>query len=42
MFPHVRQQLTNKMKEDHQYAIKEKDAGLGLLNGDLQNRDTQI
>ena len=26
LFPHVRQQLTNKMKEEHQPAIEEKDA----------------
>ena len=37
MFPHVRQQLINKMKEDHQQAIEEKDAALALLSGDLQN-----
>ena len=38
LFPHVRQQLTNKMKEDHQQAIEEKDAAIALLNDDLQNR----
>ena len=37
LFPHVRQQLTNKMKEDHQQAIEEKDAALALLNSDLHN-----
>ena len=42
MFPHVWQQLKNKMKEDHQQAIEEKDATLALLNDDLQNRDNQI
>ena len=31
LFPHVRQQLTNKMKEDHQKAIEEKDATIALL-----------
>ena len=31
MFPHVRQQLTNKMKEDHQQAIEEKDAAIALV-----------
>ena len=37
MFPHVRQQIINKMKEDHQQAIEEKDAALSLLSDDLQN-----
>ena len=41
MFPRVRQQLTNKMKEDLQQAIEKKDAALGLLNDDLQNCDNQ-
>ena len=41
LFPYVRQQLTNKMKEDHQQAIEEKDAALALLNDDLQNREYQ-
>ena len=39
LFPHVWQQLTSKMKEDHQQAIKEKDAALTLLNDELQNRE---
>ena len=34
MFPDVWQQFTNKMKEDHQQAIEEKDAALALLNDD--------
>ena len=38
LFPHVRQQLTNKMKEDHQQAIEEKDATIALLNDNLKNR----
>ena len=38
LFPHVRQQLTNKMKEDHQQAIEEKDAIIALLNDNLKNR----
>ena len=42
MFRHFQQQLTNKMKEDHQQAIEEKDAALTLLNDDLQNCDNQI
>ena len=42
LFPYVRQQLTNKMKEDHQQAIKEKDTALALLTDDLQDRDSQI
>ena len=41
LFPYDRQQLTNKMKEDHQQAIEEKDAALALLNDDLQNREYQ-
>ena len=39
LFPHVRQQLTNKIEEDHQQAIEEKDATIALLNDDLQNRE---
>ena len=35
LFPHVRQQLTKKMKEEHQQAIKEKDATIALLTADL-------
>ena len=53
LFPHVRQQLTSKMKEDHQQAIdgiqgkhqqvtEEKDAVIALMNDDLQDRDSQI
>ena len=30
------------MKEDHQQAIKEKDAALAFLTDDLQGRDSQI
>ena len=37
LFPHVRQELTNKMKEDHQQTIEEKDATIALLNDDLKN-----
>ena len=36
LFPHIWQQLTNKMKEDHQQAIEEKDALIALMNDDLQ------
>ena len=39
LFPHVWQQLTNKMKEEHQRAIEEKDAALALLNDDLKNHE---
>ena len=39
LFPHVRQRLANKMKEEHQQAIEEKDAAIALLNNDLQNRE---
>ena len=53
MSPQFRQQLTNKMKEDHQrtieetqgqhqQAIKEKEAAISLMNDDLQGRDNQI
>ena len=42
LFPHVGQQLTNKMKEDHQQAIEKKDAALALLTDDLQDHDNQI
>ena len=53
LFPHVRQQLTNKSKEDHQQAIegihgqhqqaiKGKDAAIALINDNLQGRDNQI
>ena len=39
LFPYIRQQHTNKMKEDYQQAIKEKDTAPALLNHDLQNRE---
>ena len=39
LFSHVRQQFTNKMKEDHQQAMEEKDATLPLVNDDLKNRE---
>ena len=39
LFPHVRQQLTKKVKKDHQQPIKEKDAALALLKDDLQNHE---
>ena len=53
MFPHVRRQLTNEMKEDdqlaieeiqekHQQAIEEKDAALALLTDDLKDHDNRI
>ena len=38
LLPNVRQQLTNKMKEDHQQAIEKKDATIASLNDDLKNR----
>ena len=39
LFPYTLQQLTDKMKEDYQKAIKEKDAAIALLNDDTQNRE---
>ena len=39
LFPHVQQQLTNKMKEDHEETIEGKDAAIGLLNDNLKNRE---
>ena len=36
LFPHVRQQLTCKMQEDHQEAIKEKDAALAHRDNQIQ------
>ena len=39
LFPHVRQQLTNKMKEGHQQAIEEKHAAIAWLNDELQKRE---
>ena len=42
MFPQIRQQLTNNMKENHQQAIEEKVAALSLMNDDLKDRDNQI
>ena len=42
LFLHVRQRLTEKMKEDHQQAIEEKDAALALITDDLQGCDNQI
>ena len=37
MFPQIRQQLANKMKESYRQAIEEKDVALALLNDDLKN-----
>ena len=39
MFPQIRRQLTNKIKEEHQQAIEEKDTIIALLNDDLKNRE---
>ena len=39
LFPHVRQQLTNKMKEGHRQASEERDAAVALLNDDLQKHE---
>ena len=39
LFPHLRQQLTNKMREHHQQVIKEKDVATPLLSDDLKNRE---
>ena len=40
-FPHVRQQLTKKMKQDHQQSIEEKKATIALLADDLQDCNNQ-
>ena len=40
MFPHVRQQLTNKMKEEYQQAIKEKDNQIPALE-DINEENQQ-
>ena len=49
MFPHIRKQLTNKMVEQHQRAIRErenvieeKDAAIALLNDDLEDVSKQL
>ena len=42
LFLHVRLRLTEKIKEDHQQAIEEKDAALALITDNLQGRDNQI
>ena len=42
MFPQTPQQLTNKMKEEHQQVIEEKDAAIALLSDGLQGRDNQM
>ena len=41
LFPHVRQQLTKKMKQDHQQSIEEKKATIALLADDLQDCNNQ-
>ena len=48
MFPHIRKQLINKMVEEHQIAIRErenviehKDAAIALLNDDLDDAGKQ-
>ena len=42
LFTHVWQQLANKIKEEHQQAIKGKDAVIALIDDDLQDRDNQL
>ena len=42
LFPHLQQQLTNKMQEEHQLAIEEKDAAHALLTNDLKGHGNQI
>ena len=42
LFPHVWHQFTNKMKEDHQQAIEEKDTTIALLTDDLEDCNNQI
>ena len=49
MFPHFRKQLTNKMIEEHQRAIterdnviEEKDAAIALLNDDLEDLGYEV
>ena len=34
LFPHIRQQLTNKMKEGYKQAVEEKDTTAALLTDD--------
>ena len=41
VFPHVRRQLTNKMKEDHQQVIEEKGVPIALMNDDLREISKQ-
>ena len=36
MFPHVHQQLTNKMEDNHQQAIKEKDVALAQCDNQIR------
>ena len=36
LFPHVQQQLTEKMKEEHRQAIEEKDAALALRHNQIE------
>ena len=42
MSPHLRQQLVNKIQEEHRQAIEENKAALRLLNNDQQDCDNQI
>ena len=49
MLPHIGKQLTNKMVEEHQRAIRErenvteeKDAAIALLNDDLDDASKQL
>ena len=42
MFPHVRQQLTNKMKEDYQQAIEEKDNQIQALEDTNEENQQKI
>ena len=42
MFPHVRQQLTNKLKEDYQQAIEEKDNQIQALEDTNEENQQKI
>ena len=42
MFPRIRQQLTNKMKEDHQQAIKGRDNQIQVIEFTNETHQQQI
>ena len=42
MFPHIRKQLVDKMQEDHQKAIEERDTRIQAIEYEIRAKDQQV